>query len=334
MNGSHPRSDAPPRGSLRPRLVIWVALPVLVLGASYFLFVEYVLESQGVGVEGVRIALRIGGGALIAIALVLAAACGFLLADRVSRPIRALLRLADTGDSPTGRSLFLHHRDWEVFQLYRRVNALVQQNQAGAKALEELESQRTSIDRLRQELQRTGQHGIALPVSLGEPGRLEPILEVLEANRARLVSFFSELRERVEDLRVETEGLQAELDRVGTEHVGATGSTNGPDLPIEGMESFARMRTSLLRLRRLGTVWSLETERLRTDDAATGEVFDRFVREVDEMDRSIETVACAIESAVKSNGQSPDLARMRDSWSILMEKVGSLARRLDEVRDR
>jgi hypothetical protein len=148
------------------------------------------------------------------------------------------------------------------------------------------------------------------------------------------VSFFGELRERVEDLRVETEGLQAELDWLRRDHLHASESKNGEDRPSEGMESCARMRTSLLRLRRLGTVWSLETERLRTDQAAPGEVFDRFVREVDEMDRSIEMVACAIETAVESNGRPPDLARMRESWSILTEKVGSLARRLDEVRDR
>lgn len=331
MNGSHPRSDAPPRGSLRPRLVIWVALPVLVLGASYFLFVEYVLESQGVSVEGVRIALRIGGGALIVISLVLAAACGFLLADRVSRPIRALLRLADSGELTTGRSVFLHHRDWEVFQLYRKVKALVQQNQAGAKALAELESQRTSIDRLRQELQRTGQHGIALPVSLGEPGRLEPILEVMEANRTRLLSFFTELRERVDDLRAEAEQLRGPLDRIAMETLAPHESNNGHERPIEGMESFLRMRNALVRLRRLGTVWSLETERLRTDP--TGEIYERFAREVDEMDRSIEIMTNEIE-LTQRNGHSSELMRMLESWSSLVDRVGSLARRLDEVRDR
>lgn len=331
MNGAHPRSDAPPRGSLRPRLVVWVALPVLVLGVSYFLFVEYVLESQGVGVEGVRIALRIGGGALIAISLVLAAACGFLLADRVSRPIRALLRLVDSGELTTGRSVFLHHRDWEVFQLYRKVNALVHQNQAGAKALAELESQRTSIDLLRQELQRTGQHGIALPVKLGEPGRLEPILDVMEANRTRILSFLGELRERVEELRAETEQLRGPLDRIAMEKLVSPESTNGHDRPVEGMESFQRMRSALVRLKRLGTVWSLEAERLRLNPV--GEIYERFAHEVDEMDRSIETMTNEIELAHR-NGHSSELTHMLESWNSLVERVGSLARRLDEVRDR
>lgn len=331
MNGSHPRSDASPRGSLRLRLAIWVALPVLVLGASYFLFVEYVLESQGLGVDGVRIALRIGGAALIAISLVLAAACGFLIADRVSRPIRALLRLADSGELTSGRSVFLHNRDWEVFPLYRKVNALVQQNQAGAKALAELESQRTSIDRLRQELQRTGQHGIALPVSLGEPGRLEPILEVMEANRTRLLSFFTELRERVEELRAEAEQLRGPLDRIAQEALAPAESTNGHGQSPRGMESVLQMRSSLSRLRRLGTVWSLEAERARA--AQTGEIYERFAREVDEMDRSIELATQEMESA-RRNGHSSELTRMLESWSSLVERVGSLARRLDEVSDR
>ena len=330
MNGSHPRSDAPPRGSLRLRLAIWVALPVLVLGTSYFLFVEYVLESQGLGVEGVRIALRIGGAALIAISLVLAAACGFLIADRVSRPIRALLRLADSGELTSGRSVFLHNRDWEVFQLYRKVNALVQQNQAGAKALAELESQRTSIDCLRQELQRTAQHGIALPVSLAEPGRLEPILEVMEANRTRLLSFFTELRERVEELRAEAEQLRGPLDRIAEETL-TPESTNGHGPSSPRMESVLQMRNSLSRLRRLGTVWSLEVERARPPQA--GEIYQRFAREVDEMDRSIDIATQEIEAA-RRNGHSSELTRMLESWSSLVERVGSLARRLDEVRDR
>src|SRR5690606_7663286 len=166
--------------------------------------------------------------------------------------------LIDSEELTGGRSVFLQNRDWEVFQLYRKVNALVQQNQAGAKALAELESQRTSIDLLRQELQRTGQHGIALPISLGEPGGLEPILEVLEENRSRLLAFFRELRERVEELRVEAEQLRGRLDRIAKEMIAPAESTNGHAPSKERMESVLQMRSALSRLRRLGTVWSLE----------------------------------------------------------------------------
>ncbi|MCA9727014.1 MAG: hypothetical protein KC729_04970 [Candidatus Eisenbacteria bacterium] len=323
MNGPSSRSDAPPRGTLRPRLVVWVALPVLILGVSYFLFVEYVLESQGVGVEGVRLALRIGGLALVAIALVLAAACGFLLADRVSRPIRALLRLVESGELPAGRSLFLHHRDWEVFQLYRRVTALVQQNQTGAKALEELESQRSSIEHLRQELQRTGPHGIALPVVLAQPGRLEPILDAMETNRGRLVAFLSELRERVAELCGEIQRAQALEPPVG----------NGGDRPIDPKVRMGEIRESLVRLRTFGTIWSLEIERSRVD-GNVGEMFDRFTQQIEAVEASIDDAVAGWSGIPERGVSTGPVDAMRDSWTTLAEKVGSLVRKLDEVRDR
>lgn len=97
------------------------------------------------------------------------------------------------------------------------------------------------------------------------------------------------------------------------------------------MESVLQMRSSLSRLRRLGTVWSLEAERARA--AQTGEIYERFAREVDEMDRSIELATQEMESA-RRNGHSSELTRMLESWSSLVERVGSLARRLDEVSDR
>lgn len=327
------------RGSLRARLVLFVALPAGLLGVSYFLFVEYVLESQGVAGHGLRIALRIGGLTLLATSLVLAVACGFLLSERVTRPVRLLLRMIESGDVAATRGLFLHHRDWEVYSLYRKVLALVQQNQAGAKTLEELESLHTAIDGLQRDLKRTAPHGVPPPLEVATAGPLGPVVEELESNRQRVVAFIAELQGRTGRLRTELDELRLRLEqsKVGREPrmgpadltVGGTNGSDGPREVLSNSERTDQVRNTLEELRRVGTVLSLTAERARDRDDSPGTLYDRFAHDVDAIEGLLLSMAREAESLEVARRDGD--AELNSHLRRLEECLGGLERRLEET---
>ncbi len=301
------------KGRFRSRLILFVVVPTLLLGASYFLFIEYIVLSQaGLG-DGVRLALRVGGVVLIVLALISALTSGYLLADRLTRPVRMLLSLTETGDLPGGAGLFAHHRDWEVFQLYRRVHSLVRQNQAGAGALDELESLHRSLDQLKTTLDRTSQHGVPAPIRI-EPGPLTEIADLLEAHRVRLTEFFSDIKSRAESLRQELDELSAADDEV---FYRASQS-------IEEAHD-RRLDEACAEIRRVGTVLALEVERLRDSSPEVGRLFDRFKDSADRMEEAVRA------SRALDLNQLPDPSGREELLQRLRQDLGSLERRLEEV---
>ncbi|MEZ4650399.1 MAG: hypothetical protein R3E97_16750 [Candidatus Eisenbacteria bacterium] len=299
-----------PRARFRGRVIGFMLVPVLVLGVSYFLLVEYVaVDMDELAVGSSLVGLRLGGALLILLAVVLAIAAGYLLSDRILRPIRLLRHFAESGELPSGAGLFVHHRDWEIFLLYRRIHALIQQNRSGAEALAELEELRGSFDELRSRLTKTGQNGVLAPV-----GRIEgPCLHVtqlLETNRSRLLDFFRELRSRTVEVRTQLDALEAVCrvpEPVTPLANGKTVSVAGSGMPsaspssavpagfVEGVGSaedegaeIPRLREELellvVELRRLGTVISLEAERARTGSGEVGRLYGEFRAAIDRLE--------------------------------------------------
>ena len=338
-----------PRGQFRVRVIAFVLGPVLVLGICYFLLVEYVAVRPDVVLGEALVGLRLSGAALIVLALVLAVAAGYLLADRVARPIRLLLRFAESGDLPAGAGLFVHHRDWEVFLLYRRIQALIQQNRAGAGALDQLESLRASFETLRVALARTGQNGVLAPLGVIE-GPCEDIAGLLEAHRARLLDFFRDLRTRAEELRAQFEALESvRRNGAGSGRNGLASDLGRNGEPADGTVWTASGELSALtaELRRIGTVLSLEVERTRVDDVAVGSLYREFRSAIDRLEefaRSRPDDAARTGASdgdgdvvgtlpVEGGGQLGD-DELGDVWLRLREDLGSLERRLEEVEER
>lgn len=320
------------KGSLRSRIIILVALPAAVLGAMYFLFVEYTIQNLRVADTEAATVLRAGGVILVVLALVLAMTCGWLLVERVGRPLKLLIRLIDSGEFASARAAMAHHREWEVLELYRRVSALLQQNRAGARAVEELEDLRAGVAALRQAVAQPAQHGVSPALDFVGEGALVEVARSLESNRARLLEFLVELGERMETLRSDTSRLGAELGFRDEPDAGAlappvTGNGAGPGQDLD------RAAVSLRRLRRVGTVLALESERLLPDAARrVGELKDRFEEDLSEVERGLE--ACR---HLEGRGEPDRATGEREAelvWRRILEDLATLKRRLAEVESK
>ena len=92
---------------------------------------------------------------------------------------------------------------------------LVSQNKAGARAMEELEQLRIALAHFREEIARTGQHGIVPEIHAAGP--LPEIGASLQIKRRHLLAFFGDLRERVRRVSEELRelGRIAGLERRG-----------------------------------------------------------------------------------------------------------------------
>ncbi len=338
--------------------ILLVVLPTAFLGAAYFLLVEYTLRDLLPGAADRRLALRLGGGALVVLSLVLSVGFGWLVVDRLMRPLRLLIRLPENGElSPRGAAL-LHTRIREYHDLYRLLGVLLNQKKAGTRALEELEELREALARLREELARTGQHGI--PPIVTAVGPLNDIGLSLAAKRVHLLEFFADLRERTRRLRGELTALgqAAGLDRPPVE-VDATVSA----------DTLAPVSTSIERLRQIGTVFALEAARSGGGPGRrASELLERFqggLTDLEEFLRSValhpagsdnggrprEPVTSDLDDAVASaalgradpaasdgipavagSGSGPDQSRA--AWLRLVEGMEALERRLAEAEER
>ncbi|MCC7143827.1 MAG: hypothetical protein IT349_17145 [Candidatus Eisenbacteria bacterium] len=345
------------KGSLRGLIVVLITLPTAIVGLIYFLFVEYVGWTGG---EDSTLVLRLGGATVILLGLVLGITCGYLLSEKVIRPIRLLIRLADPLDTPPARSGFLHHLDWEIFDLYRRVKALVQQNRAGARAVQELEDLRQGIGVLRHELTRRGQHGILPAANLPSDGVWGEIGASLEENRGRSLSFLAELRERARHLHEAVEQL---------------GPGSGPEVPVAASHAVAdrpsptaaganpppvrRIPPSAARVRQTGTVLALETERLSTPTGhAPGAWLERFDADMRRLEEDLVRLGrsapgewggavdpgegvdpeggdAVLSHAVRGDaGPSGERELRTERWNEALRSIDALERRLREVESR
>jgi len=333
------------RKSPRAKVVLLVALPTALLGATYFLFVEYVLQHLSLTAADQRLTLRVGGLALAALALILSAACGYLLADRMARPIRLLLRLAESGEMPAHRASPLHQQGTEIYDLFRLVGVLVNQNKAGARALEELEKLREALALLREQVSQTGQHGVLPPAGPLAGGPLQDIGSGLDHKRRQLLAFFRELRQQVVGLRVELLALGDELRYTAADHAGspveavlnlaagAGGETPraepGPAVPgrlvpvrapqaeeaIEDDAPWNSVHRSLDRLQQMGTVLVIEAARvagargIRVED-----LYGRFRTGLGDLEQLV-IAALGRQDAAGSNGDSQVIAEKKSEGS-------------------
>jgi len=285
------------RRSFRGRVVLLVILPTAFLGAASLLFNEYVLDRAGPGTDALRLTLRLGEAGLFVLALILAAACGYLLADRVSRPIRLLLRLAEEGEITAPRAAFLERRGREVYQLYRLVSVLTNQNKAGARALEELESLRRSLASLREVVTRTGQHGVLQPVITKPGGPVAEIGASLEAKRLQLLGFFGELRERVRAVRAEVEAFPPE-----DESPDRPAAVSEEPAAVRNGEALEQAKASVERLRQLGTVLVLEAGRSGASEGDhVNDLLGRFRGGLDDLEAWLRNLG----ASGAGNGGSP-----------------------------
>ncbi len=354
----------------RGRSVILVLLPTLLLGVTYFLFIEYLLQGLYAPESSLRITARLGGGVLVVLAAIVATAVGYLLVDRFLRPLRILLRVVQGGDVPDSRRIDAATRCREISELYRVVGTLVRQNQAGAKALEELDELRSALATFREEVGRTGQHGIPPKLAEAQNGTLAAISEHIQRNRSQLMKFFSDLRDRVRGLKIELDSLAklpvassvSEEGHAGRPSANALSYSQLPDssgatttvLPTDDLNDVeAAISGSIERLRKLGTVLTLDVgASARTDGVRVGRNLENYLSELaalEEAHEALEVVwkgraeelatdAAAAASRAASEAIAMDNRllnnELKDRLRQLLDSLDSLDRRLGEVEDR
>jgi len=244
-------------GRIRRRVLVLCVLPTLLLGATYFLLVEFALR-EVLEIGEVPLLLRVGGGVLALLFALVALGCGSLLADGFLRPLRALLRIAESQDITPGPTSYLSDPDSHVRRLFLRVLTLVQQNRSGAQALRELEALRNEVHALRETVRSAAAASIIpSPVEREAPqsgGELTAEMERLWTRfRADLSAVEDRLDETSQALAAQEKGRK---------------------------ESTLEMDTAILEIERFGTVWSLELERARrcvpTLPGALGSCFSDF----------------------------------------------------------
>lgn len=351
----------------RGRLVLLVLLPTAFLGVTYFLFIEYLLQGLTAQYAGIQMTARAGGAVLVTLSIIVATAVGYLLLDRILRPLRVLVRLVQGGDVPDSGRMDPETRCREMSELYRVVGTLVRQNQAGAKALEELEGLRTALATFREEIGRTGQHGILPRLAEATNGPLAAISEHIQRNRSQLVSFFSDLRDRVQAVKAEVNSLaeipviapggrveQAAISR-GNPHFPGQLPESDPSRMISGQlsETETAVNASIERLRRLGTVLTLDAgASVRADGSRVGRHLESYLTELADLERAQVALTAALRGeadrvAASAAAEAAHAAaeatsmdnrllnnEIKDRLRRLLDSLESLDRRLGEVEDR
>ncbi len=331
MEEPRTRDQGRRRGSPRGRAALLVLLPSAFLGVAYFLYVEIVLRQAGPFDAQTRLLLRVGGGVLVLISLVLAAACGYLLAERFLRPLRLILRLAESGDMQPERAVSLEERGREYFDLHRLLRVLVNQNKAGARAMEELDQLRAALARFREELSRTGLHGI--PPEVTAAGPLREVAVHLQTKRSQLLSFFRDLRERVGRVRLELQRLDDPGGGAPADAGGVRAGPTGPSAPA------AAVGAALERLRQLGTVLALESARAGNAPAPrAAELLERFHACLGELEAVLPMLSLARAGSAGPDPADPAAVpgggELQERWRLLLEGIESVERRLEEVEER
>ena len=234
---SHERVDAQ-RSSIRTRAVVLSVLPVLFLGVTYFLQVEFFLRPSPEE-AGIPPLLRYGGAAIALLFAVAAFGCGFYIADQFRRPFHAMLRSIDGGGHDPGAES--PHEpmlsDPDVRRLLARVGNLIQQNRAGIQALRELESLQREATEITTSLRRAEERR-EIPVTLAASGSTMCV----------------ELERFVGILREEMWGIEGGLERLA----GLIGRKEILDTSVA-----TETEMSFAHLERIATVWSLRIERAR-----------------------------------------------------------------------
>ena len=207
--------------------------------------------------------------------------------------------------------------------------------------MEELEQLRIALAHFREEITRTGQHGVIPEVHAAGP--LREIGASLQIKRSHLLAFFADLRERVHQVS----GELAELGLILEPDAAATRPRIAADPPPAAEsdrleESVTSVSASVERLRKLGTVLALETARaVGLSGLRAGELLERFDLGLNDL----EEVVCALAVTARNGGVKPAMSApdtssidpreaCRTSWQRLRETVDSIERRLVEVEER
>ncbi len=238
------RRGGAPGSPLRRRIILLSVLPVVFFGATYFLFVEFGLRESYPGYP-VPPTLRLGGAAIILLFIAVALGCGLLIVDRLARPVRAILGVAERSREAFEDAVPEISSDPDARRLMLRVETLVQQRRAGARALSELEALQQEADAITGWLRRAGDERELPPLPAAAQGSVRPLSPLR-----------TELQRFTQQLRLEMRAVDAMLDRL--EGALENGRAAGPPRS-EGAEA------SLKALERLATVWSLRVERARRD---------------------------------------------------------------------
>ncbi len=279
--------------SVRRRVLLLCVLPTLLLGATYFLLVEFALREILRTVD-VPPLLRYGGAALGLLFTLVALGVGSMLADGFLRPLRALLRVAEAQEASPGPTAYLSDPDPHLRRLFLRVFTLVQQNRSGAQTLKELESLRGEVSALRDRIR------LAAAVStLPEPRAAVELTGDLVVEMER---FWTRLRADLASV----EGKLTHLVRSLGEH------------ETERMKTIAQIDDALGDIERLGTVWSLEIERARRDvpalPGALGSCFREFAAAIEKLRDATRTNGAGVHTIEDARSEVLKLRGTMGEW--------------------
>lgn len=220
-------------------------LPVVLLGTTYFLLVEFGVRESYPGAP-VAPLLRIGGGAIALLFVMVAVGCGMLIAEQLKRPIRTILGISERGERDGLEGLDLEiPTDPECRRLLLRVENLIHQKRAGVQARRELEAQQQEAAEILESFRNVGD-GRGLP-------SLSPSVQtsVRPTTSLRL-----EIERFTKQLRTDLKAMDARIGRLG--------AMLADDQATEA-SILSEAEASLDDLESLATVWSLRVERARRD---------------------------------------------------------------------
>ncbi len=233
-----PRSRSSRTSVRRRRAVLISVLPVVLLGASYFLVIEFTFRSSA-AFPAVPAALRIGGVALVVLFLFVSLGAGLYLADQLRRPLRILLRRVESAIEPVPETDLYISEDPEVRKLVTRVAGLVQRSRAGEQALRDLEALRGETEEIAAALRR-GEESRRLPDGVNGRGG---------ALGSEVGRFIAGLRKQMREIDGNLERVAEILSR---NEIVETAVATEADRSLQDLE-------------RLATVWSLQVERTRRE---------------------------------------------------------------------
>jgi hypothetical protein len=240
-------------GSVGRRVVPLCVVPTFLLGLTYFLLVEYALKQQPDLLPSATL-LRFGGAGVVLLFTLASLACAVQLTDGVTRPLRALLRVAEGAEIGSAQSASFPGADAEMRYLFLRVHTLVQQNRSGAQAVLELDALQREVEGLARRFRQAQQspHPPELPIARPDSPASRLAHEAERYGRhvaARLGKIESELEE--------IGGMIAEHEK-------------------DSLEARREAEAAVADLEKLATVWSLEMELARRELPLDGVLGSRF----------------------------------------------------------
>jgi hypothetical protein len=286
-------------------------IPTFLLGVTYFLLVEYVM-TQRLGAEQATTFLRVGGAGLILLFVMASLACAVQISDRMVRPVRALLRVAEGAEIVRAQGPVFPAADAEMRYLFLRVHTLVQQTRSGAQAVLELEDLRREVEEVTKQFRAA--RGSFRPPEI-PAGRPDSAAGRLAHEATRFVRRLRSDIGRIEGGLDESSSLLAELSNAS--------SRNGAELEASAED-----------VEKLATVWSLEIERMRRNaplPGSLGSCFHAFRAALQRLHGAIRARSGVEDALVQAREEVDALRRVLVTWQSTHPDTESRESRSSEL---